>query len=127
MDSDRATAADAERFCFGGAIRLFKHLPSTLTAQYHVTLFAGVKRCLCADINCTRLGSVNLPAGVTVDCISFGPSLQVGVDVPLAKNLCLNFNVKAGYIHTKVSVGGSKAATFKVDQMLDGVTLGRRF
>lgn len=127
MDRDRGTEADAERFSFGGAIRSFKRLPSTLTTQYHFTNFAGVKPYLGADINYTRLGSVNLPDGMTADCISFGPALQVGTDVPLAKKLYLNCNLKKAYIRTDVSVGGSKAGTFKVDPVLDGVGLGWRF
>ena len=111
----------------GGAIGSFKHLPPTLTAQYHFTNFGGFKPYLGAGINYTRLSSVNLPAGVTVDRNSFGPALQAGVDIPLAKNLYLNFDVKKVYIRTDVSAGGVKQGTFKVDPVLAGVGLGWRF
>lgn len=112
----------------GTAIGSFKHLPPTLTAQYHFTNFGGFKPYLGAGINYTRLSSVNLPAGVSVDRNSFGPALQAGVDIPLAKNLYLNFDVKKVYIRTDVAVDGvGKIGTFKVDPVLVGVGLGWRF
>ena len=80
-----------------------------------------------AGLNYTRFSSVNLPAGVSIDRNSFGPALQVGVDIPLAKNLYLNFDVKKVFIKTDVSAGGAKLGTFKVDPVLVGVGLGWRF
>ena len=80
-----------------------------------------------AGVNYTRLSSVNLPTGVAVDRNSFGPALQVGVDIPLAKNLYLNFDVKKVYIRTDVAAAGAKVGQFKVDPILAGVGLGWRF
>ena len=111
----------------GLAIGSFKHLPPTLTAQYHFTNFGGFKPYVGAGVNYTRISSVNLPAGVTVDINSFGPALQVGVDIPVAKNMYLNFDIKKVYIRTDVAAGGSKIGTFKVDPVLVGVGLGWRF
>ena len=111
----------------GLAIGSFKHLPPTLTAQYHFTNFGGFKPYVGAGVNYTRISSVNLPAGVTVDRNSFGPALQVGVDIPVAKNMYLNFDIKKVYIRTDVAAAGSKIGTFKVDPVLVGVGLGWRF
>ena len=111
----------------GVKIGSFKHLPPTLTAQYHFTNFGGFKPYVGAGVNYTRISSVNLPAGVTVDRNSFGPALQVGVDIPVAKNMYLNFDIKKVYIRTDVAAGGSKIGTFKVDPVLVGVGLGWRF
>jgi outer membrane protein len=105
----------------------FKHLPPTLTLQYHFTNFTGFKPYLGAGINYTRISAVNLPAGVDVERNSYGPALQAGVDIPLAKNLYLNFDVKKVYIRTDVSAAGAKLGTFKVDPVLYGVGLGWRF
>ena len=110
----------------GAAIGSFKHLPPTLTLQYHFDA-QGFKPYVGAGINYTRLSAVHLPAGVTVDRNSFGPALQVGVDIPVAKNLYLNFDVKKVYIRTDVSAAGAKIGRFKVDPMLVGVGLGWRF
>ena len=110
----------------GAAIGSFKHLPPTLTLQYHFDA-NGFKPYVGAGINYTRLSSINLPAGVSVDSNSFGPALQVGVDSPVGKNLYVNFDVKKVYIRTDVSAAGSKLGTFKVDPLLVGVGLGWRF
>src|SRR5450830_1667592 len=48
----------------GTAIGSFKHLPPTLTLQYHFDL-NGFKPYVGAGINYTRLSSINLPAGVS--------------------------------------------------------------
>lgn len=110
----------------GAAIGSFKHLPPTLTLQYHFDA-NGFKPYVGAGINYTRLSDINLPAGVSVDSNSFGPALQVGVDIPVGKNLYVNFDVKKVYIRTDVSAAGSKLGTFKVDPLLVGVGLGWRF
>ena len=111
----------------GLAIGSFKHLPPTLTAQYHFTNFGGFKPYVGAGVNYTRISSVNLPAGVTVDRNSFGPALQVGVDIPVAKNMYLNFDIKKVYIRTDVKRDGTKIGDFKADPLLVGVGLGWRF
>ncbi|MDD0840417.1 outer membrane beta-barrel protein [Curvibacter sp. HBC61] len=110
----------------GTAIGSFKHLPPTLTLQYHFDA-PGFKPYVGAGINYTRLSSIKLPAGVSADSSSFGPALQVGVDIPVGKNMYVNFDVKKVYIRTDVSAAGSKLGTFKVDPLLVGVGLGWRF
>ena len=110
----------------GTAIGSLKHLPPSLLVQYHFNA-SGFKPYVGAGVNYTRFSSVRLPAGVDIDRNSFGPALQVGVDIPLAKNLYLNFDVKKVFIKTDVSAGGAKLGTFKVDPLLVGVGLGWRF
>ena len=110
----------------GAAIGSLRHLPPTLLAQYHFNL-NGFKPYVGAGLNYTRFSSVNLPAGVDIDRNSFGAALQVGVDIPLQKNLYLNFDIKKVFIKTDVSAGGAKLGTFKVDPVLVGVGLGWRF
>ena len=110
----------------GVAIGSLKHLPPTLLAQYHFNL-NGLKPYVGAGLNYTRFSSVKAPAGVDIDRNSFGAALQVGVDIPLQKNLYLNFDVKKVFIKTDVTAGGAKLGTFKVDPVLVGVGLGWRF
>ncbi len=110
----------------GTEIGNFRHLPPSLTAQYHFPQ-AGFTPYVGAGVNYTRLSSVNLPAGVDVKRSSFGPVLQVGVDIPVAKNLYLNFDLKKAYIRTTVMAGGVDIGDFKIDPVLFGVGLGWRF
>jgi outer membrane protein len=80
-----------------------------------------------AGLNYTRFSSVKAPAGVDIDRNSFGAALQVGVDIPLQKNLYLNFDIKKVFIKTDVTANGAKLGSFKVDPVLVGVGLGWRF
>jgi len=108
-------------------IGTLKHLPPTLTAQYHFTGLSGFVPYVGAGVNYTHFSNVNLPAGVDVKRNSYGLAAQVGVDVPLTKNLSLNVDVKKVQIRTDVSAGGATLGTFKIDPLLVGVGLGWRF
>ncbi|WP_066273372.1 OmpW/AlkL family protein [Hydrogenophaga palleronii] len=111
----------------GAAIGTLRHLPPTLTVQYHFDA-PGFKPYVGAGVNYTRFSSVNLLGGVAdVKRNSFGPALQVGVDIPLSKQLYLNVDVKKLFIKTDVSAGGVKVGQFKADPVLVGVGLGWRF
>ncbi|RYF28526.1 MAG: OmpW family protein [Comamonadaceae bacterium] len=112
----------------GAKIGTLKHLPPTLTAQYHFTNFSGFKPYVGAGVNYTRFSGVDILGGAaTIDRNSFGGALQVGVDFPITKNVYLNLDVKKVYIKTDVSVAGVKAGNFKVDPVLFGIGLGYRF
>ena len=112
----------------GAVIGSLKHLPPTLTLQYHFDTVGGkFKPYVGAGVNYTRFSSVNLPAGLTIEKNSFGAALQAGVDIPLGDNLYLNFDVKKVQIRTDLSIGGVKQGTVKVDPVLFGVGLGWRF
>ena len=110
----------------GAAIGSLKHLPPTLLLQYHFNT-TGIKPYVGAGLNYTRFSSVKAPAGVDIDRNSFGAALQVGVDIPLQKNLYLNFDIKKVLIKTDVTANGAKLGSFKVDPLLVGVGLGWRF
>lgn len=112
---------------FGADIGTLKHLPPTLTVQYHFDA-GSFKPYVGAGLNYTRFSSVNiLSGGATIEKDSVGGAFQAGVDVPLGGNLYLNVDVKKVYIQTDVYAGGAKAGVFKVDPLLVGVGLGWRF
>jgi outer membrane protein len=111
------------------AIGSFKHLPPTLTLQYHFTDFQGFKPYVGAGLNYTKITGDNVAAGAYhLDNSSFGAALQAGVDVPLTKQVSLNFDVKKVYIKTDVyTAAGANAGTLKLDPLLVGVGVGYRF
>ncbi|MES2401566.1 MAG: OmpW family outer membrane protein [Pseudomonadota bacterium] len=49
---------------------------------------------------------------------------RAGVDIPVAKNTYLNFDIKKPYISTEVSSAGARIGTFRIDPILFGVGLG---
>ena len=106
----------------------FKHLPPTLTLQYHFTDLGGYKPYVGAGLNYTKITGTNLTTGHTLDESSYGAALQAGVDVPLTKQVSLNFDVKKVYIKTDVyTAAGVNAGTLKLDPVLVGVGVGYRF
>jgi outer membrane protein len=110
-----------------------KHLPPTLTAQYHFLPEGNIRPYVGAGVNYTLFSSVDFIPAVNaalkpgVDSSSFGLALQAGVDFKLDKNLYLNFDVKKVQIKTDITSYGTKVGTFKVDPRLVGVGLGWRF
>jgi outer membrane protein len=104
-----------------------KHLPPTLTLQYHFTQDSVVTPYIGAGINYTRFSSVDLPAGFTIKKNSFGYALQVGMDIALSKKTVLNIDVKKVKIKTDVSANGTKVGTLNIDPLLFGIGVGYRF
>jgi outer membrane protein len=117
----------------GADIGSFKHLPPTLTVQYHFTGQGAFKPYVGAGVNYTHLSGVEFsPAVVTalhpsLTKDSFGLAVQVGADYEISKNTYLNLDVKKVQIRTDVKSSGVKAGEFKVDPLLVGVGIGWRF
>ncbi|KIF80201.1 OmpW/AlkL family protein [Noviherbaspirillum autotrophicum] len=114
-----------------GKIGSFKHLPPTLTMQYHFTPEAKFSPYVGAGVNYTRISSVDLNVpGVgplSLDSNSFGLALQAGVDFKLDKNWSINLDVKKVQIRSDVTAGGTKISNVQVDPWLVGVGVGYRF
>jgi outer membrane protein len=113
----------------GASVGTFKHLPPTLTVQYHFTNFAGYKPYVGAGLNYTKISNANIAGPRNLDDHSYGFALQAGVDVPLTKQVSLNFDVKKVQIQSGVydAATGVKAGTLKLDPVLVGVGVGYRF
>ncbi|WAC73562.1 outer membrane beta-barrel protein [Roseateles sp. SL47] len=117
----------------GTQIGSLKHLPPTLTAQYHFNPAGQVRPYVGAGVNYTNFSSVHFNSDVqaalepSIKKNSFGLAAQVGVDVMLDKQWSLNFDIKKVQIRTKVSSAGTEVGKFKVDPLLIGVGVGYRF
>lgn len=109
----------------------FKHLPPTLMLQYHFRPDATVRPYVGAGINYTRLSGVNLVVPTVgrldLERNSWGLAVGGGVDIALAKNWFLNFDVKKVQIRSDVKLGAQKVSQVKVDPWLFGVGVGYRF
>jgi outer membrane protein len=112
----------------GNNIGTFKHLPPTLSAQYHFAPTASINPYLGAGVNYTNISQVKLLAGKgSLESNSFGLSLQAGVDFKIDKNWSINIDVKKVQIRSDVKVAGAKVSAVKVDPVLIGLGLGYRF
>lgn len=117
----------------GTEIGSLKHLPPTLTLQYHFNPTGTVRPYVGAGINYTNFSSVEFaPAVATalkpgIKHNSVGAAFQVGADVEISKGTYLNFDVKKVNLGTTVYSNGAEAGKFKVNPTLVSVGLGWRF
>lgn len=112
----------------GAEIGTFKHLPPTLTLQYHFTPQKTISPYVGAGINYTRISSVKLLNGAAdLESSSLGLALQAGVDFKLDKNWSLNLDVKKVQIRSDVSTAAGQLSAVKIDPWLIGVGVGYRF
>ncbi len=114
-------------------IGTLKHLPPTLTLQYHFMPEGQFRPYVGAGVNYTHFSSVHFDPAVqaalqpSIKSNSFGLAAQVGMDVMLDKKWSLNVDIKKVQIRTKVSSAGTEVGKFKVDPLLIGVGVGYRF
>ncbi|MEO6921666.1 MAG: OmpW family outer membrane protein [Collimonas sp.] len=112
----------------GKNIGSFKHLPPTLTLQYHFLPQAQFSPYLGAGVNYTRISNVDLLNGAgSLDNSSWGLALQAGLDYKLDKNWSLNLDVKKIQIRSDVYAGGEKISRVQIDPWLIGMGVGYRF
>ncbi|WP_128000131.1 OmpW/AlkL family protein [Piscinibacter defluvii] len=116
----------------GTKIGTLKHLPPTLSVQYHFTGLGAFKPYVGGGLNYTRFSSVNFDPvvaslGPSIEKSSVGAAVGVGFDVEVANNIYLNLDVKKVQIRTDVKSNGVKAGEFRVDPLLVGVGVGMRF
>lgn len=110
----------------GSKIGSISHLPPTLSLQYHFTGM-GWRPYVGLGVNYTYLTSVKLDDPFSLKRDSFGLAIGAGVDVPLGGGWLFNVDVKKVQIETDVSAGGTKLGTFKIDPLLVGIGIGKRF
>ena len=122
-----------EQSALGGPVEIgtFKHLPPSLLLQYHFIPNGTFRPYVGAGLNYTRISSTRLAVPTVgelqLEHDSFGLALGAGVDIAIAKNVFLNFDVKKLQIRTDVKLAGTTLSTVKVDPWLIGVGIGYRF
>ncbi len=118
-----------------GNVGTVTHLPPCLTAQWHFLpgaianpyLGAGVNFTLITDQNLNALGTIPLKLGSKT---SLGFAGQAGIDVKVAPQVYVNFDVK--YVtplsfDVKIKATDQKISTINLDPWLFGAGVGYRF
>ena len=112
----------------GAEIGSFKHLPPTLSLQYHFAPDAAISPYVGAGVNYTRMSSIKLLDGAgDLENDSWGLALQAGVNVRLDERWSLNADIKKINLRSDVYVGGANASHLTVDPVLFGLGVGYRF
>lgn len=111
----------------GPTIGETKHLPPTVSLQYHFTPNQPVRPYVGAGLNYTLFFEEDIDgASLSLDD-SFGWAAQVGVDIDLTENMFLNAEIRYLDIDTKAKVNGTSIGTVEIDPMLYGINIGFRF
>ena len=117
----------------GVRIGTVKHLPPTLTLQYHFNPDGQFRPYLGAGLNYTRFSSARFEPAVqaaltpSIEKQSVGLALQVGFDVMLDPRWSINLDIKKLKMDTEVRSKGASVGKFKIDPLLIGVGVGYRF
>jgi outer membrane protein len=113
-----------------GALGGVNVLPPTLLLQYYFNAAGKVRPYVGAGLNYTLFYNNGLHAGdtpVSIKNSSFGPALQAGIDVQVARNLFVNADIKKIWMRTSASADGASLGSLKIDPLVVGVGVGMRF
>lgn len=122
-----------QQSALGGPVDIgtFKHLPPTLSLQYHFSPESNFRPYVGAGVNLTWITDVDLAiptvGRLDTDDTSWGAAFGAGFDYKIDRNLFLNVDVKKVYIGSDVYLNGNKVTGISIDPMLYSIGLGWRF
>lgn len=115
----------------GGKVADVKHLPPTVSLQYHFAREAKVRPYVGAGLNATIFFSEHTTGALAGTKLkldtSFGAAAQAGIDVDLGKDWFLNADARWMDIDTDAVLDGASLGTVQIDPLAIGLTFGRRF
>jgi outer membrane protein len=116
----------------GGTVGETKHLPPTVSAQYHFLPDGNIRPYVGAGLNYTFLFEEDFDGADLELDNSFGWAAQVGVDIDISENMFVNAEVR--YIDidadgelTIPGVGKVDIDTVEIDPVVVGLSVGFRF
>ncbi len=104
-----------------------KHLPPTLSLNYHFPTNSAWKPYVGAGLNYTIFFEEDSPLGDLDLDNSFGVSLQAGVDYMVTDNGAVRLNVRWFDIDSDVKLNGADIGTAEIDPFLVGLSYVHRF
>ena len=108
-----------------------KHLPPTVSLQYHFDTAGAFDPYVGAGLNYTVFFDEKTTgplAGLDLDLdASFGIAAQLGFDYGLSDTMYLNFDVRWINIETDAELDGAALETVEIDPLVYSLTLGWRF
>lgn len=110
-----------------GNIGSTKHLPPTLSLQWHFLPDARIQPYVGVGLNYTTFFSTKSSLGDLKLGDSWGLAGQIGVDVKLDERWFLNADVRYIDISSKVKLNGQGIGTARIDPWVATVGLGYRF
>ncbi|RZA01194.1 MAG: hypothetical protein EOO68_10605 [Moraxellaceae bacterium] len=111
----------------GKTVGSTKHLPPTVTAQYHFSTGETVHPYVGLGVNYTEFFSEESVLGDLSLDSSFGLAAELGVDFSFNKNWGANLALWYIDIDTDASLDGAKLATVQIDPWVYNVGISYRF
>jgi outer membrane protein len=115
----------------GGKVADVKHLPPTLSVQYHFSREAKLRPYLGLGLNATIFFSEDTTGALAGQDLeldtSFGLATQAGLDIDLSDSWFLNADVRWLDIDTDAKLGGTSLGSVAIDPFTFGISVGRRF
>ncbi len=112
----------------GGRVASTKHLPPTISGQYHFRPSARVRPYVGVGLNVTEFfeeDTTGALAGADLELDrSVGVAAQIGLDVDLTDNVFFNIDVRYIDIETDAKLNGARLGTVEIDPWLVGLNLG---
>ncbi|MDR9394587.1 MAG: OmpW family outer membrane protein [Roseovarius sp.] len=111
-----------------GDIGSTKHLPPTLSLQYHFTNDSGITPFIGAGLNYTTFWDDKLDNGAALSLDdSWGLALHAGVDFAVSDRAAIRTDVRWIDIETDANVGGADIGKVKIDPWVFGVSYVMKF
>jgi outer membrane protein len=115
----------------GGKVAEVKHLPPTLSLQYHFNPNGKWRPYVGAGLNYTVFFDESTTGALAGSDLklddSFGAAAQLGLDVELGGPWFANVDVRWFDIDSDAKVNGVSIGTVEIDPYAFGVSIGRRF
>ncbi|MFV1600597.1 MULTISPECIES: OmpW/AlkL family protein [unclassified Phaeobacter] len=111
----------------GAYIATTKHLPPTLSVNYHFPTQTKFKPFVGVGINYTTFFEESSPAGVISLDDSVGLALNLGADWQISDRGALRVNVRYMDIETDVTLNGTRIGTAEIDPVTVGFGYVHRF
>lgn len=115
----------------GGKVAEVKHLPPTLSVQYHFAPNAKFRPYVGAGLNATIFFSEHTTGALEGHDLSlgtsFGGAAQAGMDFDITDTWFLNADLRWLDIDTKAKLDGASLGNVAIDPLTFGISVGRRF
>jgi outer membrane protein len=115
----------------GGKVADVKHLPPTVSFQYHFAPEAKIRPYVGAGLNVTLFFSEDTTGALSGSDLSlgtsFGPAAQLGVDFDITDTWFLNADVRWMDIDTEAKLDGASLGDVEIDPIVFGLSVGRKF
>jgi len=115
----------------GTTVGSTKHLPPTLSLQYHMMPTSRVQPYVGVGINYTNFFSVKTEGPLEGTNLSLGDSwglsAQVGVDVMISDSWFFNLDARYISMESKAKLDGASLGKVKIDPAVYGAHIGFRF